>query len=165
MLWFVLCQLCKWGLRHAFQTRFIYMTYFSLFYIILILKMRILLWCYCVAQSLILCVMFCRSLSVLLSFFFCPLYCLSLYLRLIWMVIPWVFSYFPYMNHIYILLLIELCLLYYIKFYYYPKYILYVCLLLPCYRIYVSQQMFLIDYSLQIAMQVYFKSTLNRFRE
>jgi hypothetical protein len=68
MLWFVLCQLCKWGLRHAFQTRFIYMTYFSLFYIILILKMRILLWCYCVAQSLVLCLMFCRSLSVLFLF-------------------------------------------------------------------------------------------------
>jgi hypothetical protein len=31
----------------------------------------------CVAQSLVFCVMFCRSLFVLLSFFFWPLYCLS----------------------------------------------------------------------------------------
>ena len=32
---------------------------------------------YCVAQSLVFCVVFCESLVVLLSFFFLPLYCLS----------------------------------------------------------------------------------------
>jgi hypothetical protein len=35
-----------------------------------------------VTRSLVLCVMFCRSLFVPLSFFFRPLYCLSFYLRI-----------------------------------------------------------------------------------
>jgi hypothetical protein len=36
-----------------------------------------------VTRSLVLCVMFCRSLCVPLSFFFRPLYCLSFYLRIL----------------------------------------------------------------------------------
>jgi hypothetical protein len=36
-----------------------------------------------VARSIVMCLMFCRSLFVLLSFFFCPLRCLSFYLWLV----------------------------------------------------------------------------------
>ena len=36
-----------------------------------------------VTRSLVLCVMLCRMLFVPLSFFFCPLYCLSFYLRIL----------------------------------------------------------------------------------
>jgi hypothetical protein len=46
------------------------------------------------AQSLVFCVVFCRSLFVLLFFFFCPLHCLSFDLRLL--ITPLVSSDYPF---------------------------------------------------------------------
>jgi hypothetical protein len=41
------------------------------------------------AQSLVVCVLLCRSLFVLLSFSFCPLYCLFVDLQLLITALPW----------------------------------------------------------------------------
>ena len=61
----------------------------------------------CVTQSLVFCVMFCRSLIVLLSFLFYLLYCLSfdlrlliahLYLQTFLVSVSYIFFYFPFLK-------------------------------------------------------------------